>query len=248
MRRRGAASRALTAAGLALLVAAAAALALLAEPYVAGRDGRDFARFEDASAAEDGFPDIDWDALMAENPDTVGWVKVEGTPIDYPIVRASEGDPQRYLSHDFYGNENVYGCPYLASGCASLLEGSAIVYGHNMLDGSMFSSFEKYLDQGFFDEHREVLVMTPERNARMRAVAARAVSAYDEGPAIGIEGRQEVGRYLRDAYSRADAAGDPPQPAAGVVTFVCCSASRENGRALVYAVESGPSSDPLSAP
>ena len=57
-----------------------------------------------------------------------------------------------------------------------------LTYGHNMIDGSMYSAFAGFTDQEFFDGHREILFLTPEHNYRLEAVAAREVSAYDDHP------------------------------------------------------------------
>ena len=56
---------------------------------------------------------IDFEALWKENPDTVGWITIPDTQIDYPIVYSE--DNEKYLHEDFYGNESVYGTIYLDS-------------------------------------------------------------------------------------------------------------------------------------
>ena len=106
--------------------------------------------------AEDGFPAVDWEYWQDVNPDVIGWVTVPGTPIDYPIVQAHADAPTWYLSHDVYGNWNIYGCPYLDADCEE--EGFdsrvAYVFAHHMDDGSMFAPLAS-LD---LDECREILL------------------------------------------------------------------------------------------
>ena len=67
---------------------------------------------------------VDWDALLAINPDTVGWIFIPGTNVNYPIVRAPESNPDKYLTIDFQGNSGgwwlpTYGTPYLLASNAA---------------------------------------------------------------------------------------------------------------------------------
>ena len=59
---------------------------------------------------------VDWDALKAINPDTVGWIYIPGTVVNYPIVQAA--DDEKYLTHDFKGSEGwiaTFGAIFLAA-------------------------------------------------------------------------------------------------------------------------------------
>lgn len=104
-----------------------------------------------SDAASDGAPTVDWEFWLSVNPDIVAWVSVPGTEIDYPVVQASADDPTFYLDHDVYRGWNPYGCPYLDAGCAGRGIDSplALMFGHHMNDGSMFSAFANYSDRGF---------------------------------------------------------------------------------------------------
>ena len=84
---------------------------------------------------------VDWDALAAVNPDIAAWIKVDGTPIDYPVV---EPGPDKadgwYLYHDFWGESASAGCPYVDTRTKAD-EPHALVYGHRMgWSGKMFGS------------------------------------------------------------------------------------------------------------
>ena len=86
---------------------------------------------------------VDWDALRAINPDVVGWIYVPGTKVNYPIMHS--GDDETYLTRDFYGNEGGwwmadYGAVFLSGGNRpDFTDTNNIVYGHNLLNGSMFA-------------------------------------------------------------------------------------------------------------
>lgn len=90
-------------------------------------------------------------ALYQENNDLVGWLSIEGTGIDYPVLQC--GDDEYYLHHDFYGEDSKYGCLYVRE--QADLDGGTnfIIYGHNMRDGAMFGDLDLYLNESFFLEH-----------------------------------------------------------------------------------------------
>lgn len=70
-------------------------------------------------------------ALKEKNPDCIGWVRVPGTDIDYPIMW-TPSDLEHYLHLDFYGSCSDYGVPFLDHRC-DLDRDNIILYGHNMV-------------------------------------------------------------------------------------------------------------------
>ena len=92
-----------------------------------------------------------FEKLYEENNDLVAWISIEGMVIDYPVMQCE--DDEYYLHHDFYGNEDKYGCLYVRNR-ADVEDGTNfIIYGHNMRDGSMFGDLDLYLDENFYPEH-----------------------------------------------------------------------------------------------
>lgn len=95
-------------------------------------------------------------ALQAENSDCVGWLSIPDTGINYPIMHTPD-EPERYLRRDFYGNHASGGTPFLDGRNVAQAEGqNLIVYGHNMLDGSMFKPIVQYLEPNFRQTHQDI--------------------------------------------------------------------------------------------
>ncbi len=91
--------------------------------------------------------------LHAINPDMVGWIKIEGTPIDYPVMYAPE-DGDFYLHHNFEGKTSRSGVPFIDERCNVGQPGAnIIIYGHNMKNGSMFGTLDAYKDEAWFQAH-----------------------------------------------------------------------------------------------
>lgn len=92
--------------------------------------------------------------LYEMNPECVGWIYIEGTNIDYPIMH-TPNNPQKYLRKNFYGEYSQSGVPFLDARCCED-KGTAIIYGHNMKNGTQFSDLKKYLDPDFRRSHPKI--------------------------------------------------------------------------------------------
>lgn len=91
------------------------------------------------------------DKLESDNPNCVGWIKVDGTRINYPVMY-TPNDPEYYLHRNFEGKESSAGTPFLGKNC--LINGnSSIIYGHNMNDGSMFATLRNFDNPDFGLNH-----------------------------------------------------------------------------------------------
>ena len=110
-------------------------------------------------------------ALQAENSDCVGWLTIPDTGIDYPIMHTPE-EPEHYLRRDFHGQSASGGTPFLDGRNTAQVESqNLIVYGHNMLDGSMFKSLVNYLDADFRESHQDIYLELCDTQYRYQVLA-----------------------------------------------------------------------------
>lgn len=113
------------------------------------------------------WPQVEFAQLAQINPDIVGWIFIEGTNINYPVVQGTDND--YYLKHLFDGTENRSGCIFLDKDCsADFSDPHSIIYGHHLKDKTMFTGLMQYKQQSFFDEHPVVLIVTPSHRYRIR--------------------------------------------------------------------------------
>lgn len=96
---------------------------------------------------------ICYKAISEMNPDTVGWIKMEGTEMDYPVMQ-TPNKPSYYLYKDFDKQESQRGCIY-AWEAADVNEPSdnITLFGHNMADGSMFAALNAYTKKEAWEEN-----------------------------------------------------------------------------------------------
>ena len=111
-------------------------------------------------------------ALQADNSDCVGWLTIPDTSVDYPVVW-TPSDPEHYLRRDFYGNHASGGAPFLDGRNEAQAKGqNLIVYGHNMLDGSMFKPVLQYFTPNFQVAHEDICLELPGAQYHYQVVAA----------------------------------------------------------------------------
>lgn len=125
-----------------------------------------------------------YDELYKKNPDFFGWLKIEGTKIDYPVMY-TPNDPEYYLHRDFYGNYSDSGTLFIDGDCPK--ESSYyLIYGHHMNNGSMFGELPKYADKKFYEEHKTVFFDTRYELRDYEVVAAFYAKAYPKGEEEGF--------------------------------------------------------------
>ncbi|MDR0570868.1 MAG: class B sortase [Clostridiales Family XIII bacterium] len=98
-------------------------------------------------------PDDRYGDIFKENSDAIGWISIDGTAIDYPVMQSPDR-PNFYLNHNFRGEPSAAGVPYAAEACAIDPQSDNItIFGHHMKNGSMFGGLESYKDEAFYREH-----------------------------------------------------------------------------------------------
>ena len=84
---------------------------------------------------------IDFAALLATNPDTVAWIEIPGTNINYPVVQTTNNET--YLSRTFDGGTSISGTIFLdAANAADFTNVNSILYGHHRYDRTMFADLD----------------------------------------------------------------------------------------------------------
>ncbi len=207
-------SKILLGTGIALLVAAAIIIGVIVYGYLDARSRYDEARevsgidlslfddiFEGQAALED--IDVDWDALREINPDIVGWIYVENSEIDYPIVQGDDND--YYLHYSFDGSSSSSGAIFLDSDNSSdMTDENNLIYGHHMMDGSMFAHLVKYKDQEYLDENHRIIIVTPTRGYVLSPAFTYTVSGTDDSiRQLSFSSQEDLRVYIEDLMSRA---------------------------------------------
>lgn len=179
--------------------------------------------------------------LAAENPDYAGWVSIDGTNLDYPVLSADEDDPEFYLNHDFERNKAEYGVPFLDSRCDVRSSDNLIVYGHHTVYETMFSALHGYLEKSFWKKHPTVVFETADGKQEYEIFAALTAKGEYTDTGWSIFKCVNMNEIEFDAMceevsirSRYDT-GIKPDFGDKLLTLVTCEYSQENGRLVVLA-------------
>ena len=121
---------------------------------------------EEGNGEESGFR-VDFEALLAENPDTVAWIRLEEpSVISYPVVKSK--DNNEYLTRTFSANDNKLGAIFMdMRNNPSFTDRNTFIYGHNLkVGGEMFSQLNAYADEAFCKQHPYFYIYTPDGKTR----------------------------------------------------------------------------------
>ena len=101
----------------------------------------------------------DYKAFYEKNPneDFVGWLRIDGTKVDYPVVQSSVDNANYYLYRDYNKKNSTPGTIYAREQCDVFKPSDNVtLYGHTMKDGSMFAALHNYTDKTFWENHKLV--------------------------------------------------------------------------------------------
>ena len=116
-------------------------------------------------------------ALHEDNPDCIGWLTIEGTMIDYPVMYHPE-EENYYLKRDFNGEYNANGCLFISEACNPDTCDNLIIYGHHMNSGKMFAALEGYKEQDFYEGHPLIIYNTLHGEETYQVMAAFCTPVY----------------------------------------------------------------------
>ena len=122
--------------------------------------------------------EMDLVSLRIMNRDIIGWIRIFGTSINYPILQAEDND--YYLSRNYKGEFATAGSIFLDYRNDLAKDRFAIIYGHRMGMGGMFTDVTKYQDETYYDEHETGEIYIGEQRFDVEVVAFGLVQASNK--------------------------------------------------------------------
>lgn len=179
------------------------------------------------------WPQVDFNQLYEINPDIVGWIYIEGTDINYPIVQGTDND--YYLKHLFDGTYNSSGCIFLDYRCTSdFFDQHSIIYGHHMKDGSMFSGLMRYKEQTFYDEHSVALLVTPSAYYKIQFFSGYVTDTWSDAWERSFT-RNEYISWLNDIQQRSFfTTGFAPTNKDKIITLSTCTYEFDTAKFVLH--------------
>lgn len=182
---------------------------------------------------------IDINKLYEENKDIVGWLKIDNTTINYPIMQ-NINDPNYYLHRDFYKNYSSYGTPYMAKQC-NLNSDNIVIYGHHMKNNKMFGELEKYKSKDFYNNHKIITFTTLEKEYSYEIFAVFKTTVYTKNTFryyenINFENKKMYDDFINICKDKSlYQTGIEIKDKEKLITLSTCEYSNKNSRLVIVA-------------
>ena len=170
---------------------------------------------------------VGFDARMREiNPDFICWIRIEGTPVDYPVVRGI--DNIIYLDRSFFGEENLFGTLFMDYRNVGDFVPHIIIYGHMSRYGDKFGGLLYFLYDEFLERYNTVTLIVDGRAVEYEIFSARITDIHDPAYFLDFRAPGSFSAFL-------ERIGAPPDAAQILTLSTCLSAGDDDGRILVQA-------------
>ena len=179
--------------------------------------------------------------LYEENNDFVGWLKIEDTNINYPIMQTEIERKDYYLKRNFYKEYSSLGTPYIAEYCNILNSDNVIIYGHHITKNKMFGELENYKNKEFYENHKIINFNTIYGEINYEIISVFKTIDYEEDTFkyydfVKAENKEEYYNFINKCeelslYETEKTAryGDK------LLTLSTCEYSNKNGRLVIVA-------------
>ncbi|MPQ44311.1 class B sortase [Clostridium tarantellae] len=122
------------------------------------------------------------------------WISIENTNINYPVVQTDNN--KYYLNHDFYNEVCKLGCVFIDYNNNVDTDKNIVIYGHNMLDGSMFSALEKFKDKNFFEKNNKIYIEKEGDKYEYEVFAVNVLPAENNDIKISFKNENDFKEYI----------------------------------------------------
>lgn len=184
----------------------------------------------------------EFQALYERNPDIIGWLTIDNTRIDYPVMQNPQ-DGEYYLHRDFDQKESKNGLPFLDA--QNRIDDSDILllHGHNMKSGMMFADLIHYKKESFYNEHPTIHFHTLYEKAEYDIVAVILSQVYRKSDDVfkyyqveKVDSPAKFDSYVQNIKELAlYDTGVTAQYGDQLIVLSTCEYSSENGRLAVVA-------------
>lgn len=177
---------------------------------------------------------VNFDKLLSMNPDTVGWINMEGGQLDYPIVRGPDND--YYLRRLFDGTYNWNGSIFMDyRNAPDFSDRNTFIYGHNMGNGTMFAVLLNYSTPGFYEQNPELILVTPDASYYLRPFSGYVTTANAGAYRMEFEDDESFSTYLETIIGWSEFVSDVEVTEKDrIVTLSTCSYLFNNARYVLH--------------
>jgi sortase B len=176
---------------------------------------------------------VDFDELAQRFSGIIGWIRLEGTAINYPIMQGT--DNSFFLYHLPDGTRHRSGSIFMDfRNAPDFSDRNTILYGHMSRTDDMFGALKYFRRQEFYDANYVMYIHTPERDYQLVIFAVHLVNSAVEQPRITFRDDEHFSEYLSDIRSRSMVSSDVEVSVDDkIVTLATCAYDFTNARLVV---------------
>ena len=195
---------------------------------------------EELAAAEAALAREKYAALFAQNNDFIGWIKVDGTNVNYPVMQ-TPNKPDFYLKRSFDKSYSDYGVPYIDEACMTGISNNLVIYGHHIKGQKMFGALENYKSKDFYEEHKTIRFDTLTKQGEYEIIAVFKTVAYSSAgfryyDFVDAEDENDFNAYIAKCKELAlYDTGVTAEYGDRLITLSTCEYSAQNDRLVVVA-------------
>lgn len=180
--------------------------------------------------------------LYLENSDIIGWIKIDDTKVDYPVVYNTE-DPEFYLHKDFEKNYSFNGSIFAGAGSNIVTPGDNIIlYGHHIVGKRMFGGLDLYESEDYYKEHKYITFDTLCQTGKYEVIAAFRTKVYPENSKEfkyyeypSLLDQEAFDKYVKNIRSLTPFSTSSAEYGDQLLTLSTCAYHTSNGRFVVVA-------------
>lgn len=181
---------------------------------------------------------INFEKLEKQNEDTVAWIKIDGTNINYPVVQSSNND--YYLHRDFNKEYSTCGWIFMDyKNTETMIDKNTVLYGHNIKSGIMFSELKRILNKQLGQDDIKIEIYTPTERLDYYVFSSYLKEPDDYAIKSNIVKESDQEKYINEMIKRSKNNYKwGPDKTDKLLTLSTCDNSGQN-RILVHAVYVG---------
>jgi len=142
---------------------------------------------------------INWQELEEINKDIIGWIKIENTNINYPILKDDE--KLKYLKYSFDGKANSNGAIFTLNK-NPFEDLKTNIHGHNMKNGIMFSELSQYMKNNFFNKNSIFYIYTQNQNYKATIFSCYSIGInIEENNIKSLKFQEEIEYYKKSSVN-----------------------------------------------
>ena len=179
---------------------------------------------------------VNFEELKRENKDIFAWIKIDGTNIDYPVVKGKDND--YYLTHLSNKKYSKVGSIFLDyRNNSKLSDYHSIIYGHTLKNDTMFSELEKYKDESFYNEHPEYYIITENKTYKVKIFSAYVASTKESAWKLEFGSNEEFLNWAQVVKKKSlYETNFTPDSNDLIITLSTCSYEFKNARFVVSGI------------